>query len=217
MIGCESDGQMGPQPAPKSEVKSLPLDSKTARGLAYYYSGQNLGVLGPRGWHCFGTYGSNGASVYVTPEKLTSAEFFHGWKGISGPGIQLSLAEGETSGRFEAAETIAQLFPNEKAFVNAVIAEGIEPASQFHFGPYPQDRITRSGNFVEFESPPGGTGFGYGFHLLPGDRPIKGVAMLVGGDDRALTLAARLPKGDDQLMSAIIHQVERDNAAPIAR
>ena len=50
-IGCPTDGQLGPEPAPKDGTKPLTLAPAAAAGLAFYRNAE-IGVLGPRGWHC---------------------------------------------------------------------------------------------------------------------------------------------------------------------
>lgn len=62
-VGCKSDGQTGPQKAPNGKPVLLPLPAKFAERLAYYKSEQSAGVLAPRGWYCFGTYGSSGDTL----------------------------------------------------------------------------------------------------------------------------------------------------------
>lgn len=70
-IGCPSDGQGGPVKALKGEDKWLPIPSEVGDKLAYYSSETNLGTLAPRGWNCWGTYGSDGSSLY----QSTSNQF----------------------------------------------------------------------------------------------------------------------------------------------
>jgi len=61
-VGCRSDGQVGPVEAAKGTSPSLSITPKETQQLAYYSLETGLGVLAPRGWYCFGTYGS-GASA----------------------------------------------------------------------------------------------------------------------------------------------------------
>jgi hypothetical protein len=132
------------------------MDINTAQRLAYYsayYDPKNTGgVLAPRGWHCFGIYGSNGATLFVTPQPIQSRDLLSDtWAGIGGPAIQVSVSIGDTSGRFDVARVITRVFPAQRAFVQRVINEGDEPASDFPSGPYPKDKLTsRSGKVVEF-------------------------------------------------------------------
>src|SRR5579864_2187946 len=68
-VGCPSDGQLGPGEAPRGENSQVvAISPEIARRLAYYKADHGSGILAPRGWHCFGTYGSNGSNLYVTPE-----------------------------------------------------------------------------------------------------------------------------------------------------
>jgi hypothetical protein len=212
VTGCPTDGQMGPQPAAKYRTKTLALDARAASALAFYRNAE-IGILGPKGWSCLVLSGSNGTTIYVTPERLDAKTMLGGkFKGISGDGIQLSVNLGETSGRFEAARFMARVFPQNRMFVDKVIAEKIEPASNFVFGPYPGDHLTRrSEAMVEYETPAGRKGLGTDSHLLANQSPISGLIFL-GEDDSVLSLSVRLP--DRPLQSAIIRQAETGRGAP---
>jgi hypothetical protein len=130
-VGCKSDGQAGPQDAPTGKPKIITISPQLAQRFAYYKASDGSGVLAPRGWYCFGTYGSDGSNLYVTPMPFNSAHLFSdSWKGISSYGIQLSESNSDTSGRFEVAQIIARVFPDDLAFVRRVIAEGDEPATR---------------------------------------------------------------------------------------
>lgn len=212
-VGCKADGQVGPQPAPDKPPLHLPLDPTTASRLAYYEGWEGEGVLGPRGWCCFETYGSNGSTLYVSPTPVDPKQFFDThWKGFTGPAIQLSSTVGDTSGRFGVAEVIARVFPAHRDFVNNIIAEGLEPASDFPFGPYPDDRLTyKSKELVEYMTPPNRKGLGTASWLLPNQQPILGVAMLTGEELSLTQLSLRLPPGMDDLIPIIIRETERGN------
>jgi hypothetical protein len=69
-VGCRSDGQVGPRPAPKGANKIVRLDAVKSKRLAYYKSETPGGVLAPRDWHGFGTYGSSGSSLIVSPHPI---------------------------------------------------------------------------------------------------------------------------------------------------
>lgn len=211
MIGCPTDGQMGPEAATKNGTKHVALDARAASGLAYYRNAE-IGVLGPRGWHCLVLSGSNGTTIYVTPEPLDAKTMLGGkFKGLSGDAIQLSVSLGETSGRFEAAKFIARLFPQDRVFVDKVIAEKIEPASNFVFGPYPTDRLKRrSEAMVEYETPAGRKGLGTDSRLIPNPSPISGMVFL-GEDESVVSLSVR---AEGHLAQAIIRQTESDRGAP---
>lgn len=65
-VGCPSDGQQGPQRFPKSCPTPTVLGNDAARP-AYYAMEDGTGVIAPRGWRCFGRYGSNGSTLTVAP------------------------------------------------------------------------------------------------------------------------------------------------------
>ena len=215
-VGCAADGQTGPVDPPKGVPKHLPIAPESAARLAYYQAEDGPGVLGPRGWFCFETYGSNGGTLFITPRRLDSSFFFSEKRTpISGPAIQYSGMSGDTSGRFEVAEIAARVFPRFRPFVKHVIAEGLEPASNFHFGPYPTDKLTyRSDHLVEFVTPANSEGLGTASWLAKGPGPITGFAMISGPDTDLLHLNLRLPPELDSLGRTIIEQAEREAAHP---
>lgn len=215
-VGCKSDGQVGPQDAPTGIPKTITISPQLAQRVAYYKASDGLGVLAPRGWYCFGTYGSSGSSLYVTPTPLDSARLFsNSWKGISSYGIQLSESIGDTSGRFEVAQTIARVFPAHLTFVRRVIAEGIEPATSFPYGPYPGDKLTyKSKETVEYVTPPNTEGLGTKSFLIKDANPIDGVALLTGEELSLTHLSARLSPEMSDLLRVIILQVEQDSSQP---
>ena len=213
-VGCKSDGQVGPQEAPTGKPKIISISPQLAQTIAYYKASNGLGVLAPRGWYCFGTYGSDGSNLYVTPMPLSPAHLFsESWKGISGYGIQLSESSGDTSGRFEVAHIIARVFPAHLAFVRRVIAEGVEPATSFTYGPYPADKLTyKSKETVEYVTQPNTEGLGTKSFLIKDADPIDGVALLTGEELSLTNLSARLPPEMSDLLPPIIRQVEQDSS-----
>ncbi len=217
--GCASDGQAGPQAAPTGQSLAVAIPAAIAKRLAYYKAEYSSGVLAPRGWNCFSTYGSNGASIFVSPDPIDPKAFFsQDWKGFPGQVIQLSWDSGGTSGRFEVAEVIARVFPAYKTFVQKVIAEGIEPASDFPFGPYPSDKLTYRGkNIVEFVTPADAHGLGTDSLLLMNASPIDGVAIISGVDTDLTRLSARVPAADSDLIPAMIGQAEKEAAADTSK
>ena len=214
VVGCASDGQLGPFKADSGRSKTTPvaLPADTAQRLAYYEAG--IGVLAPRGWYCFGTYGSNGETLYVSPVPINPEDLFSArWKGFTGPVVQISREYGDTSGRFGVARTIARVFPAYKAFVDSVIAEGIVPASSFTFGPYPTDTLKyRNDNILEFLTPAGRDGLGTNSRLQRNDTPISGVAILFGEEPVLLQLWVRIPSESSKVTQSIIRQTERSVA-----
>jgi hypothetical protein len=215
-VGCKSDGQVGPRKAPSGTSKLLPLTAETAQRLAYYKSQYGMGVLAPRGWYCFGTYGSNGQNLFVSPEPIDASTLFSTtWKGFAGPVIQLATEIGDTSGRFGVASIIARVFPTHSTFVHKVIAEGFAPASDFPSGPYAKDKlIYKSKEIVEYATPAQTDGLGTQSRLLKNSDPINGVEILVGETPDLISLASRLSPDMSDLTSTIIQQVERDAAKP---
>jgi hypothetical protein len=217
-VGCPSDGQVGPVAAPKGADKTIRMDPGAAARLAYYKAEYSPGILAPRGWNCFCMYGSNGSTLLVAPQLLKRDDLFSPkWRGITGSAMQVSVSEGDTSGRFEVARMIARVFPKERAFTQRVISEKIEPASDFPFGPYPKDKIVYKGDrIVEYQTPPNLKGLGTRSRLLPNNLPIGGVVIL--SDDYALFfLSMRLPSGTTGISHRIIQQFEKETAQEMKR
>jgi hypothetical protein len=214
-VGCSSDGQVGPVAAPKGAEKLVGIDAGAAQKLAYYKAENSPGVLAPRGWYCFGTYGSGSSSLLVTPQPIKTDKLLSATSGgITGPAISVSETNGGTSGRFAVAGLIARVFPARKTFVQSVIKEGLVPASEFPFGPYPNDKlIFQSDRIVEYQTPPHSEGLGAMGWFKTSDYPTNGVAILQGEVPDLLFLAVRLPPDLNDLASHIIRQAERDNAA----
>lgn len=206
-VGCASDGQQGPLPAPDGKGQTPTAPAAVAGRLAWYAS-NDLGVLAPRGWHCFGLYGSNGSGLYVTPEGH-GEDLFDLPAPLTGPIVQAHYSLGSTSGRFEVARVTARLFPSQKAFVKSVQdEEALETG--FVFGPYPTDRTTLvNDREARFETPAGQDGMGIGGRMAPGKDPILGYAGLTPDHD-LLWVGARLPAGERDLATAIVEAVRLD-------
>ena len=219
-VGCDSDGQSGPVTAPKGAEKVVQMDAGVAQRLAYY-EGTGIGVLAPRGWHCFGTYGSDSSNLFVTPQPIKGDDLLSPtWSGFTGPVIQASIISGDTSGRFEVAQILARVFPAQTQFVQRVIEEGVEPASDFPFGPYPEDNLTFESDWiVEYQTPPHSDGLGtirLGPSFHANDYPINGVAILQGQSPDVLILKVRLQPDMNDLASLIVQQIERDHTTSLA-
>ncbi len=219
-VGCPGDGQTGPYAAAKGSPKPVNLPTAIANQLAWYeYNGEagHIGALGPRGWNCFVTIGSNGETLYIAPEPLDSAKLLEhrNWKGFSGPAIQLSASDGGTSGRFEVAKVVARVFPAHRDYARSIIAEGFGPAADYPFGPFPSDHLTYKGkDLVEFTTPAHRKGLGTMSWLLPSDEPITGFALLSIGpnvDTELLQLNVRLPPSLSFLAATLIQQTESSN------
>jgi len=203
-VGCPSDGQQGPQPAPRSGSVP-PVTPIAAARLAYYSSGE-LGVLAPRGWHCFGLYGSNGSMLIVTPQHLDARGLLSPESHpISGPVVQIALSLGGTSGRFEVATVVARAFPAQIDFARRVETEGI--SGRFPRGPYPTDRMVRiRPTTVAYRTPARSRGLGTMSRLAPDDRPIDGLVLLDTSDDWSLVkLDVRLAADQADLATTILN------------
>ncbi len=217
-IGCPEEGQTGFSPAP-TIIKNVPIVIRWAAEHLAYYKGTTLGVLAPRGWHCFGAWGSSGEVLIVTPGKLGAANFDAMEKeGIRGPAIEIQKSDGNTSGRFTVAEVVARLFPDYQRFVLGVVQEGILPASHFPPGPYESDMLVRrSRTDVWFRTPGNAVGMGTAMSMLAkGRNPITGAAMLFPSSMDLVVVAFKLPADDTDLDWAILDAAER-TARVIAR
>ncbi len=205
-VGCKSDGQLGPLDAPGGRSETVAIGRDAAQALAYYKAENGVGVLAPRGWHCFGTYGSAGDSLYVSPQPIESSKIFSEGPGFSGPGIQVSYLFGETSGRFAVAAIVARVFPAYKSYAVEVMKDASE---SFAFSPYPKDRLTyKSKTIVEYRTPAFAEGLGTRSWLPKNENPIDGVAMLVGDTPDLVLVSIRLPSDLTEFTSTIIRQVE---------
>jgi len=219
LTGCANDGQGGPEATPASGSKTVTVEASAAPQLAYYVAADGPGVLGPRGWHCASIYGSDGATLVLSPDPLSPGDV--GAMQTSADAIEARVASGDTSGRFTVAKVIARVFPSRQAFAQGVINEGIEPASDFPSGPYPSDRMTPKGdNVAEFASPAGAVGLGTDVNLnerlKPGADPVSGVVILSGDAPDLVEVTARLPANLRPLAASIVAQFERDAAGPPA-
>lgn len=210
-VGCKSDGQTGPVDAPAGKDKMVPIAAPRAARLAYYKAEQGPGVLAPRGWNCFGTYGSNGEALYLTPQPTDSAQLLsQNWKGFAGPAIEISHIFGDTSGRFVVARVIARLFPAHRAFLKGVI-DANNPAGDFPVGPFATDHMTyRSQELVEYSTPAGSEGEGTKYRMLKDNEPIRGAAILVGDTPDLIVVNIRLAPDSSHLAAAILAQAESE-------
>jgi hypothetical protein len=126
--------------------------------------------------------------------------------------------DGGTSGRFEVAKIVARVFPAYRQFAQNVIAEGVEPASDFPFGPYPSDKLNYRGkNIVEFETPANTDGLGTNSRLQKNASSIKGVAIIGGADTNLTLLSARVSESENDLIPAMVGQAEKEAVADAAQ
>jgi hypothetical protein len=140
-----------------------------------------------------------------------------GWKGFTGPAIQLSSSDGGTSGRFEVAQVVARVFPAHRDYARTIIKEGFGPTSDYPFGPFASDHLAYKGKeLVEFTTPPRQRGLGTMSWLLPSSQPISGFALLTIGtnvDTELLQLSVRLPSSLSPLAATLIQQAETDGSS----
>jgi hypothetical protein len=218
-VGCRSDGQVGPRRAPVGRSKTVAIAAVGAQKFSFYKAATGSGVLAPRGWHCFGTYGSAGNNLFVSPDPIRAVDLFSStWKGFVGPVVQISGEDGGTSGRFGVAQVIARVFPAHRDFVHSVIEEdksaGISPPNSYTYSPYPNDKLSyRSNEVVEYETSANSNGLGTDSRLVKNHRAIHGVAILVGQTPDLIYLSMRLPVRFAGLESSVIQQVEYDAAS----
>lgn len=214
VVSCPSDGQQGPQPAAAGSSRDFALAPALAEKLAYYQGPDGPGVFAPRGWHCLQIEGSNGTNLIVAPRPLSFAAIVLKKRGVSGPGVQLSVMSGSTSGRFAVARVVARVFPEHRDFVQKVLAEKLEPAASFPFGRFPADKLHYlSDHAVEYVTPGGKTGLGTSSWLGKNATPIRGFATFdPTGDNDLSQLSVRIPGAPPAMLDAIVMQAEFDTA-----
>jgi len=203
-VGCPSDGQTGPQEAPKGTDQVVRIKATAARTLAFYTSGGGFGFLAPRGWRCFGLEGSGGSLLFVSPRSLKADNLFP----MAGPTVELSSTEGGGSGTATVAEVWGRVFPAFWPIVKGLIDNGDLPREKYTFGPYPDDKLTvQTDRLVQFQTPPRSEGLGTMGHLKANDDPIDGVALLQGRNPDLLMLRVRLPREQRDLAPMIIQDL----------
>lgn len=202
-VGCRSDGQAGPLPAPRP--RATPQVAPAAARQLAYYAIEHDGVLAPRGWHCFGLYGSNGGILIVTPEPHGTRDLLLRPQPLRGPAVQRTVSLGGTSGRFAVARMIARAFPAHMDFARRVAAEGL--GDPLPAGPYRTDNMVQlRPNAVGYRTPAGREGLGTDSRLAPNDRPIDGLAVLYPDDDMNLIkIDVRLPAAQAGLATPILN------------
>ena len=204
-VGCPTEGMSGPVAAPAKPPAYARAPAAQAGQLALYVA-EGQQVLAPGGWHCIEIYGSGGAFLLVTPHSYTAATLPETNK-LVGPAVELSLLNGENSGRDQVAEVFSRLFPFKRAFIHSAAAE-YDALHRYPGGPFPGDStVRRSRTEVDYTTPPRRQGMGtYESRLQPGRDPIVGTAMLarVQGVDSVVLLNIRLPPQLHALGPAIL-------------
>lgn len=208
-VGCRTIGQVE-SPAVKGKPRPVQAGRKETGELAYY-STESIGTLAPRGWDCYGIFGSSGFTVVVSPRSEVSATESGLRREFTGPAVQASYITGNNFSAFDVAQVIARVFPAHKAFVEALAPK--DSLERFPSGPYPFDILKYKGSStVEFTTPPNQEGLGTHLDLRPNNSPIHGAAMLVGETPGLLMLAFRLPKDLSHLRPVIVAEFEREAA-----
>jgi len=210
-VGCRSDGQLGPRPAPKRHLTPHLLP-KIAQKLAFYAAADGQGVLAPRGWKCFGFYGSNGQGLIVTSQSVDFRKFFSA-NGFTTKlnAVELSYNYGGTSGRWAVAHAITRYLPAYRKFIQTNF-DGLE-VGPLPKGPYPHDVLVRhSANAVRYVTPPFTAGEGTSWMLSPSSRPIQGFATLLGDvkEPNLSKVNVRLPEAYEDLADVIIDNARRE-------
>jgi hypothetical protein len=213
-VPCETSAFNGEEdlPAPEDSGQAPELPRPVALKLAYYASALSA-VLAPRGWHCH-SYGQSGSStLVVAPEPVSADDVEH----PTGPGIFRLSATAWTGGGLEVVvDVAARLFPAKKKLVQGLLGEWQRDKSEYTFGPYPDDILTRrSDTDVEFETPANKDGMGtYGF--VKNADPIRGMAILselTDGKDKypsIVLLDVRMPPGMRPLVRTIMEYTRWD-------
>jgi hypothetical protein len=211
-VGCPQDGQVGFQDPPAlPETVDVTVPQRTEQSLAFYsaYEGMESGILAPRGWNCFGTYGSAGSTLYVVPHQLSGEILDRPEKVKDGFAVIKSISLGDTSGRFAVAKIGGRIFPRARAFAVGVRNEGVDDPKDFVFKPWPADRIIYLSDYAaSYMTPPGAVGLGTAFGLSPGKEQIFGLVFLTdiegkNGGPVLEGISVRLSQGDQQLYPPI--------------
>lgn len=223
-VGCSADGQVGPLPPPSGNEKEVRVPASIAKELAYYKSEATSGVLAPRGWYCFGAYGSSGSTLFVAPQPFKmdpDHPFAAISNGFTGPVIEVDDIDAGGSGLYAVARVLAHAFPNQKEFVEGVrqdIQDVDELVRDLKVGPYSGDQLLRkSDQIVEYRTPPYSDGLGTLGRLKKGQERIDGVALIKSPTPNLRLLNVRLPPAMEFLSSYIVQQVEREWNAESAK
>jgi hypothetical protein len=210
-VACQQDGQVGPQIAPilPKSVRVIVLEG-TAVSLAFYSAHESVGsgVLAPRGWDCFGVYGSSGSTLYVVPHWPGGRIRDGPRKVKNGPAVINTVAIGETSGRYYAVKISARIFPRARAYAESVREIGADDPNNYVFAPWPADRLNYLSDFkVTYVTPARADGLGTQIGLVPAGEPILGLVYFSDGEDDSPyveQLAVRLDRGDQRRYAAIV-------------
>lgn len=218
-VGCPRDGQVGEMP-PEAlpETVNVRVSAEVASRLAFYSAtGAEAGVVAPRGWHCFETYGSAGSGLYVVPFKSKAPILDRRDRIGGGPAVVLGLRFGSTSGRYSVARIAARMFPHAHPFIEQVrdfersLWEGMAPPKggyqmKLVFSPWRSDSFSRlSDEVLTYVTPRGKKGLGTEWLEPSAELPVSGVLFIDEDDDFNLEhLSIRLSRVDQDLAPSII-------------
>jgi hypothetical protein len=159
-VGCASSGQIERLEAPKGTSRSVPISGEDAKALAYYESGDGIGLLAPRGWYCEGASGSGGYALFLSPKPIHRS--MSGWTGLEEAAIEVNHMDGGTSGRYNVAQIITRVFPAYRAFAIRAL-DGLD--LPIPSGPYPKDALNYRGEtIVEYKTRPKRKGWETSIH-----------------------------------------------------
>jgi hypothetical protein len=191
-VGCVSYGQARNADARKSECTTNLPSSRCGESRVLQVCRDRL--VAPKGWNCEGCSDSSGWGMFLSPEPIEGEP---GWPNFHGPAIDLQRITAENGfGRSQIAEAVSRVFPTSRPWAMRSM-EGLGLNTNLPGGHYPTDRLKyRSSRVVEFETPPRKKGLSGDFsRMVPNDKPIYGVAILMGnplGD--LLVLSVRMPR-----------------------
>lgn len=208
VVGCPVSGMADDVPPPRTVPSTRVLIPQGAAGaLAYFTTREDAsrGVLGPRSWSCHGQSGSDGDVLYVVPADAVLDRENGGYRG---PMVRRRVADGGTSGRFEAARVAGRIFPQARRLAEGVRSEGTDEPGTYAFTPWPSDRIERLDDGVAAYTTPGGSQ-GVGRQGKPpyGRDDTSGVVVFdtsSEGDPYLLQLDVRLGGAADTTSAAIV-------------
>jgi uncharacterized protein YecT (DUF1311 family) len=206
-LGCPQDGMADPVEAPTLPTSArVIVPSGFESSLTLYSASEDLasGVLGPRGWDCFGIYGSAGSTLYITPHRLADAILDRPKKVAAGPVVIKSIFLGDTSGRYELYRISARIFARARAFIERV--EGLDEAKRYTYKPWPDDTLKYLSDFaVSYVTPARSVGLGTELGLASGRLPIYGLVSLhLDSEPYLYGLAIRLEERDRRLYAPIL-------------
>ena len=119
-VGCKSYGQTGESETPEGATVAVPISAGAANRLAYCRSAfQEVGIRAHGGGTASDCPALAETCCSWLPRKLALSGK---WHEFSRAAIVLSYRSGDTTGRFDVARVIAQLFPAYMKFVADVRA-----------------------------------------------------------------------------------------------